>query len=96
MTDLTTLTSPDSSLFLLDASGRINAHGQIAGVAFDMNTGEVHAYLATPKDGAMQPTSSAAAAWKVKFVLPENVRTMLGRNMGLRYKSVRSIPLRNH
>jgi hypothetical protein len=81
MTDLNSLISPDSSLFLLNASGRVNAHGQIAGWAFDLNSGEIHPYLATPRVGA--PTSGAPSR-RVKFTVPENVRVMVRRTLSSR------------
>jgi probable HAF family extracellular repeat protein len=49
MIDLNTLTPADSPLLLLLACS-INSQGQITGLAVDKNTGEPHAYLATPTD----------------------------------------------
>ncbi|MGB7731613.1 MAG: hypothetical protein WBL50_26575 [Candidatus Acidiferrum sp.] len=48
MTDLNTLIPADSPLYLLEATGTINDVGQIAGIALQISTGEVHAFLATP------------------------------------------------
>jgi probable HAF family extracellular repeat protein len=51
MTDLNTLIPADSPLYLYEASGAINDHGQIGGVALvtsGEHRGEYHAFLATP------------------------------------------------
>ena len=82
MTDLNSLVSSDSSLFLLDATGKINASGQIAGLAFDVNTGEIHAYLASPRNGALSPAKTGINR---KVVLPENLRGLLRRNIKIRH-----------
>jgi probable HAF family extracellular repeat protein len=49
MTDLNTLIPADSPLYLLFAFG-INDAGEIAGLALQTSTGDVHAFLATPCD----------------------------------------------
>ena len=86
MTDLNTLVSADSPLYLLDATGRINAHGQIAGIAFDTNTGEIHADLATPRKG--EPSSSSSDTRRTMNVnLPDNIRAMLRRNFSLHHET---------
>jgi len=90
MTDLNSLVSTDSSFFLLDATGKINASGQIAGLAFDVNTGEIHAYLASPRDGALLPEKTVINR---KVVLPENLRGVLRRNIKIRYHF---FPLKNN
>jgi len=46
--DLNSLATPDSALFAVDP-GKINARGQIVGLAFT-EAGEFHAFLATPCD----------------------------------------------
>lgn len=51
LVDLNTLVTGNNSLYLLTACF-INANGQITGIALDLNTGEEHAYLATPVPGA--------------------------------------------
>jgi len=51
MTDLNTLVPADSPLALLLACG-INNRGEIVGFAVDKSTGESHAFLASPGDGA--------------------------------------------
>ena len=83
MTDLNTLIPADSDLFLIGATGYINSRGQIAGLALQTSTGEVHAFLLTPNaEGA---TLSAPAVPEgqsrrgPKVVLPANVREMLGK-----------------
>jgi hypothetical protein len=50
MTDLDTLIPLDSPLILLEATGTINSRGQIAGIALQKSTGQVHAFLATACD----------------------------------------------
>jgi len=56
MTDLNTLISGDTGLYLLFAFG-INNAGEIVGMAIDQDSGAPHAFLATPVNG----TASAAA-----------------------------------
>ncbi len=89
MTDLNILIPAGSSLFLIDANG-INSRGEIAGLAFDTNTGELHGYLATPSKGEVPNGSAATAAPSgasemPNVVLPEKVRRMLQRRLGSRY-----------
>ncbi len=89
MTDLNILIPAGSSLFLIDANG-INSRGEIAGLAFDTNTGELHGYLATPSNGEVPNGSAATAAPSgasemPNVVLPEKVRRMLQRRLGSRY-----------
>jgi probable HAF family extracellular repeat protein len=74
MTDLNTLIPPDSPLYLIEADGTINDQGQIAGVALvtrGEQSGEVHAFLATPTT-ELRPLSESQ-----KVVLPDNVRKLL-------------------
>jgi probable HAF family extracellular repeat protein len=73
MTDLNTLTPSGSDLFLLAAID-INSAGQIAGFAFQLSTGEIHAFLATPTPGG-----STREAPKV--TLPENVLKLLVQSL---------------
>ena len=65
-----------SPLHLIEATGTINDLGQIAGVALQISTGEVHAFLATP----------TIRHWEIferpKVVLPEAVRTLLQQQRG--------------
>ena len=76
MTDLNTLIPPDSPLDLIEATGTINDLGQIAGIALQISTGEVHAFLATP-------TTRHWEIWeRPKFVLPETVRKLLQQRRG--------------
>ena len=48
--DLNTLIPRNSPLHLIDATGTINSRGQIAGIAIQVSSGEIHAFLATPCD----------------------------------------------
>jgi probable HAF family extracellular repeat protein len=50
ITDLNTLVASNSSLYLLTAF-MINDGGQIVGFGLDLNSFEIHAFLATPDDG---------------------------------------------
>jgi len=70
MTDLNTLIPPDSPLFLWEAEG-INDQGQIVGLAYQISTGDFHAFLATPTWG------SWAISERPKVVVPENARKQL-------------------
>jgi hypothetical protein len=72
-------------LYLIEATGTINDQGQIAGIALVTSgeeSGEVHAFLATPTTERWPIRESA------KIVLPENVRNLLqqhrrfGRRLG--------------
>jgi probable HAF family extracellular repeat protein len=48
MRDLNTISQGNTSLYLLGAYS-INSHGEIAGFGVQLSTGEVHAFVATPK-----------------------------------------------
>jgi probable HAF family extracellular repeat protein len=79
MTDLNTLIPTSSPLFLLEAF-KINARGQIVGLAFDTSTGEFHAFLATPSNEDVASAASVAqrqTSQRPRVVLPENVRKLL-------------------
>lgn len=54
ITDLNTVVPLDTSLFLLTAF-MINDAGQVAGFGLDLNTFEVHAFLANPLPGSGAP-----------------------------------------
>ena len=61
MTDLNTLISADSNLFIISASN-INDSGQISGmgtVQSGPHKGDIHAYLLTPEKGRMEGASMA-------------------------------------
>lgn len=85
MTDLNTLVSVDSPLYLLFGFD-INARGQIVGQAFDTITQELHAFLATPSNAEVAAGSAAAAALgatsqRPNMLLPENVRKLLRQRL---------------
>jgi len=89
MTDLNTLIPADSPLFLI-AGFSINSRGQIAGIAFEISTGQVHGFLATPSHGHGTGENATLAARgatseRPKVVLPENVRKMLQQRLGSRF-----------
>jgi probable HAF family extracellular repeat protein len=97
MTDLNTLIPLDSPLTLLEATGTINSRGQIAGLALQKNTGQLHAFFATPcdekhaenegcKDDAEGTNAIRAESnERPKVALPENVRKLLQQQMARRY-----------
>ena len=81
LTDLNTLIPANSDLQLISAFG-INVGGQIAALAYEFGTGNVHAVLLTPhhrnltnQDAA--PAVSAAIAGKPPIVLSETARNLL-------------------
>jgi probable HAF family extracellular repeat protein len=80
MTDLNTV-SPAGSPHMVD-SGKINARGQIVGLAIT-STGEFHAFLASPTDESQGgPTSSAAQSTthsRPRVVIPENLKLLRQR-----------------
>jgi len=82
MTDLNTLIPADSPLYLLFACS-INDAGEIVGPALNTNTGEIHAYLATPIPGKAAGASDTPAAREASspMSLPENVRQMLRQRL---------------
>ena len=88
MTDLNTLTAPDS-LYVVQASG-INAAGEIAGIAFDESTGETPAFLAIPCDAYREDCEGTAAgshasirdSGEHRVILPENVQKSLQQRHG--------------
>ncbi len=93
ITDINSLVLPDSSLYIVNVSD-INDRGEIAGYAYDPNTGEAPAFLAVPCDAAhaevencMGLTGGASAAVDQtrgvpKMTLPENVREQLQQQRG--------------
>ena len=88
MTDLNTLVAPGSSLYLTFGGG-INDFGEIAGTAFDQNTGESPAFLAIPCDnehaddeGCQAASQASVGVARPRAVLPENVREQLRRQRG--------------
>ena len=81
MTDLNTLISANSPLFLMNATSN-NDLGQIVGSALVVSTGETHVFLATPiAGGALDEEGTSAATDgmipRPHFVPTERVRRML-------------------
>ena len=81
LTDLNTRIPANSDLQLIAAFG-INARGQIAAIAFEFSTGNVHAVLLNPHDrtSANRGTASAAqsaTAGRSQVILSENVRNLM-------------------
>ncbi len=83
MTDLNTLIPAGSPLSLLQAHD-INPRGQIAGLALQISTGELHAFLATPTNGSSASATGTPGtqAESPKVILPENVRKLLWQRLG--------------
>ena len=70
--DLNTLLPSDSPYYLVLALG-INDAGEIVGMAIDQNTGDAHAYLATPRDsisGDVKLSRFSERRWSI----PQNAR----------------------
>ena len=89
MTDLNNLIPAGSGLFVLGAFS-INFGGQIVGLALQENTGEVHAFLATPThgdgDGGDSSSASQSSARATpRVTLPANVRKLLRQELAKRY-----------
>ena len=82
MTDLNDLVANDSQLVLINASD-INARGQIAGLAFQPSTGQLPAFLATPRHGEVTGESATDSQPRARrtVVLPANVRKMLRESL---------------
>jgi probable HAF family extracellular repeat protein len=86
MTDLNTLIPAGSPLIPFIAAD-INSRGQIVGSAFQLSTGDTHAFLATPSHGEADnegatPAAQGETAERPKVTLPENVRTLLRQRLG--------------
>src|SRR5262249_33098046 len=83
LADLNDLIPADSPLYLASAYG-INDAGEIVGQAMDKNTGEMHAYLASPVHGAADIKTSAAKTGRItsSSSLPGNVRKLSGLRLG--------------
>ena len=71
ITDLNTLIPPNSPLYLIEACGTINDQGQIAGIALQTSTGQMHAFLLTPTKERW------ALSERPRVVLPDSVRKQL-------------------
>jgi len=80
MTDLNTLVCPGTSLYLAGngiAGPDINDRGEIAGEAYDPNTGDTPTFLAVPTDHCEAGVSTGQ-----KFILPESVSEQLRQRKG--------------
>ncbi len=73
MYDLNDLIYGQSPLYLLHGFG-INSAGELVGFAFNTNTGEVHAFFATPLHFSVQSENNNGSA---KFAVPESARRLL-------------------
>lgn len=91
MTDLNTLVEHGTSLYLTFGGG-LNDEGEIAGTAFDQNTGDAPAFLAIPCDnehaddeGCRAASQASVGVERPRAVLPENVREQFRRQRGFRW-----------
>ena len=84
MTDLNALIPANSPLYLMSAFG-LNDAGEIAGMALETSTGEVHAFVATPGESpaASQDFSRVSPVAAKPMALPENVRKLLEQRLRL-------------
>jgi probable HAF family extracellular repeat protein len=79
ITDLNTLIPANSDLFIMEGASN-NDLGQIVGVAMQISTGEMHAFLATPRYNANGGDIAASDhVEKPNLVLSEKVRKLLQR-----------------
>jgi probable HAF family extracellular repeat protein len=84
MTDLNTLFPEDSNLFATMAN-KINERGQISGMAIvrsGPDTGNIHAFLATPTNRRIGRSIADVAPTRPKPNLPANVGNQLLRKFG--------------
>jgi len=98
MTNLNDLIPVTSPLFLIHANG-INSRGEISGLAFDTNSGELRGYLAIPSDDSAKGDNAMIEAQggrggSRKVILPPNLRKLIRRQLG-RYHNlphIRTLP----
>jgi probable HAF family extracellular repeat protein len=79
MTDLNAVSPADSTLYLLTGFG-VNDAGQIVGFGLDLNTFEIHGFLATPIPGNGGPAARGATK---PPALPEGATKALQRQIHL-------------
>jgi probable HAF family extracellular repeat protein len=85
MTDLNALIPANSPLYLMSAFD-LNDAGEIAGMALETSTGDVHAFVATPAESsaASRDFSPVSPVTAKPMALPENVRKLLQQRLSLR------------
>jgi probable HAF family extracellular repeat protein len=86
MIDLNTLVPGGGSTFFMFEAFAINPRGQFVAVAFDANTGDCCAFLATPSNGESGNGNSISVGQdsslgRSQVALPENIRKLLQRGM---------------
>ena len=88
MTDLNTLIPENSTLFLLNATSN-NDWGQIVGSAVDLDTGDIHAFLATPcfGNGADKEISSNVRQLQRPSISHPGSLRLLQRRSGVQDRS---------
>jgi len=62
-----------NAAYLIDATGTINSRGQVAGLAIQINSGEIHAFLATPCDSDNHSEEGCADNVAGLFTFPTKV-----------------------
>jgi probable HAF family extracellular repeat protein len=85
MTDLNTLISADSNLFIISASN-INDRGEISGMATVQSgphAGDIHAYLLTPADGRIGTSMADFARTHPHSIFPANACNHSLQRLGL-------------
>jgi probable HAF family extracellular repeat protein len=89
MTDLNTLVPGGGSTFFMFEAFAINSRGQFATIAFDANSGDCCAFLATPVNGEAESGSTKAtpgqAIQNVGVSLPEKARNLLPDHLARQY-----------
>lgn len=94
MVDLNTLIPSDAPWFLFEAD-TINSRGQIAGVGFRFDTGEVHGFLAIPcrgpdeLEGCQESAQGTARNRGAVLTLPRNVHNVIRNRIARRFQSFR-------
>jgi probable HAF family extracellular repeat protein len=80
LTDLNTLLPPDSPYYLVLALG-INDAGEIVGMAVDQNTGDAHAFLATPLNTSSGDAKLSHVSER-RWAIPQKVRRLIRGQLG--------------
>ena len=76
MTDFNTLIPANSPLYIIECTSN-NDSGQIVGIAMEISTGEVHAFLATPTGAGESAVAAGDGFQRPNVALPENFRKLL-------------------
>lgn len=93
ITDLNSLIAPDSPLYLVFAIS-INPRGEIVGFALHTQSGELHAYLATPEECEVTCVESSRTQRIPKAKLTDRARELLRQHTGLLHRIRTEMPAR--